>query len=98
LKNQNIVLDWIARLSRQDGLTILFTTHHPHHALAVADTALLMLRNAPEQGPAKEVLSEVNLHALYGVNMKHLSFEHLGEKHETLVPILPYASSKNPDV
>lgn len=35
LKNQILVLDWMTRLSHQDGLTILFTTHHPHHALTV---------------------------------------------------------------
>lgn len=92
LKNQIVVLDWISRLSHQDGLTVLFTTHHPHHALAVADTSLLMLGGSRfDQGPASEVLSEQNLHALYGVDMKHLAFEHLGEKHETLVPVLPYA-------
>lgn len=43
LKNQALVLDWISRLAQEDGLTVVFTTHHPHHALAVADHALLML-------------------------------------------------------
>ncbi len=43
LKNQIHVLDWITRLSHQDGLTVLLTTHHPNHALAVADDVLLML-------------------------------------------------------
>jgi ABC-type oligopeptide transport system ATPase subunit len=36
LKNQALVLDWIGTLSRTDGLTIVMTTHHPHHALAIA--------------------------------------------------------------
>jgi ABC-type cobalamin/Fe3+-siderophores transport system ATPase subunit len=44
------------------------------------------------QGPAGEVLNEENLHALYGVDLKLLSFEHKGVNHETLVPVLPYAS------
>ena len=93
LKNQIVVLDWITRLSHQDGLTVLFTTHHPHHALAVADNALLMLGGTRyAHGPASEVLSEENLHALYGVDIKHLPFEHKGKLHETLVPVLPYAS------
>jgi iron complex transport system ATP-binding protein len=93
LKNQIIVLDWITRLSHQDGLTVLFTTHHPHHALAVADDALLMLGGSKYAcGPANEVLNEENLHALYGVHIKLLSFEHKGEAHETLVPVLPYTS------
>jgi iron complex transport system ATP-binding protein len=93
LKNQIVVLDWITRLSHQDGLTVLFTTHHPHHALAVADNALLMLGGSKyASGPASDVLSEENLHALYGVDLKLLPFEHKGQLHETLVPVLPYAS------
>lgn len=93
LKNQIVVLDWITRLSHQDGLTVLFTTHHPHHALAVADNALLMLGGSKyASGLASEVLSEENLHALYGVDLKLLPFEHKGQLHETLVPVLPYAS------
>jgi len=93
LRNQIKVLGWITRLSHEDGLTVLFTTHHPHHALAVTDNALLMLGGSRyAQGLASEVLSEENLHALYGVDLKLLAFEHKGEPHETLVPVLPYAS------
>jgi iron complex transport system ATP-binding protein len=93
LKNQMVVLDWLTRLSHEDGLTVLFTTHHPHHALAIADTSLLMLGGSRfDQGPPREVLTEENLHALYGVDIKHLSFEYQGEQHETLVPVLPYAT------
>ncbi len=42
LKNQGLVLSWIFRLAREHGLTIVFATHQPHHALAVADDVLLM--------------------------------------------------------
>jgi iron complex transport system ATP-binding protein len=93
LRNQIKVLDWITRLSHEDGLTVLFTTHHPHHALAVADNALLMPGGTKyAQGPAHDVLNEDNLHQLYGVDLKRLSFDHKGISHETLVPVLPYAS------
>jgi iron complex transport system ATP-binding protein len=91
LKNQIVVLDWMTRLSHQDELTILFTTHHPHHALAVADSALLMLGGSEfVSGAADEVLSEENLRALYGVDIRHLFFEHQGEQRGTLVPVLPH--------
>jgi iron complex transport system ATP-binding protein len=97
LKNQIVVLDWINRLSRESGLTVLFTTHHPHHALAVADNALLMLGGSKyASGPASRVLSEGNLRALYGVDLRLLSFEHQGVSHETLVPVLPYVSRAQP--
>jgi iron complex transport system ATP-binding protein len=93
LKNQIVVLDWMARLSHRDGLTVLFTTHHPHHALAVADEALLMLGGEEfVTGMADEVLNEENLSALYGVDIRHLFFEHGGERRGTLVPVLPHIS------
>jgi iron complex transport system ATP-binding protein len=92
LKNQSLVLEWITRLSHSDGLTVLFTTHHPHHALAIADKVLLMLKETNYAcGRASQVLSEENLRALYGVDMRHLPFEHNGVMHETLVPVLPHA-------
>lgn len=98
LKNQILILDWIMRLSHQDGLTVLFTTHHPHHVLAVADEVLLMLGEKKFAcGEARHVLSEENLHALYGVDLKLFHFEHKGIKHETLVPVLPYASRARED-
>lgn len=88
LKNQSMVLDWIATLSRRDGLTVVMTTHHPHHALAVADDALLMIEEDRfVSGPTSSVLSEENLAALYGVPMKRVAFEHQGRRFETLVPV-----------
>jgi iron complex transport system ATP-binding protein len=89
LKNQALILDWIHRLTHDEKLTVLFTTHHPHHALAVADGALLMLGETDYAcGPATEVLSEANLHRLYGVPLKRLSFEHDGQPQETFAPVL----------
>jgi iron complex transport system ATP-binding protein len=89
LKNQIVVLDWMTRLSHQDGLTIVFTTHHPHHALAVADNVLLMLGESNFAcGAAGEVLTEENLHVLYGVDLKRITFEHGGRTVQTLVPVI----------
>lgn len=98
LKNQALILDWIARLTHEDGLTVLFTTHHPHHALAVADAALLMLGETNYAcGPATQVLNEDNLQALYGVPMKHLSFDHDGHSVDTFAPVfLPHSPSVRP--
>jgi iron complex transport system ATP-binding protein len=87
LKNHMVVLDWMYRLSHQDGLTIVFTTHHPHHALAVADEVLLMLSATDFAcGPAGEILTEENLRALYGVDLKRITFDHAGRTVRTLVP------------
>jgi iron complex transport system ATP-binding protein len=96
LKNQMLILDWITRLSRQDGLTVVLTTHHPHHALAIADEVLLMLGGTKyATGPTAEVLNEKNLHALYGVDIRLVLFEHKGKMRETLVPVLPDSSLRD---
>jgi iron complex transport system ATP-binding protein len=91
LKNQSIVLDWIGRLSRTDGLTIVLTTHHPHHALAVADDALLMMGDTTYVcGPAAGVLTEENLSRLYGVPLRRITVDHDGRAVETIAPVLPH--------
>jgi ABC-type sulfate/molybdate transport systems ATPase subunit len=83
------VLDWITRLSHQDGLTVVFTTHQPQHALAVADGVLPMLGDARFTcAPASEALSEENLRALYGVDLRRLVFEYHGRTVQTLVPVM----------
>jgi iron complex transport system ATP-binding protein len=88
LKNQGVILEWITRLSREEGLTVVFTTHHPHHALAVADTTLLMLGEREFLcGPTGDVMTEEHLQALYGVDLKHLQFEHKGQIRQTFVPV-----------
>jgi len=97
LKNQALVLDWIARLSRDDGLTVVFTTHHPHHALAVADHALLMLgETAFACGPVAEVLTEEHLHRLYGVDMRKVDFEHQGRQLHSFVPVFAGWQQRRP--
>ncbi len=88
LKNQAIILEWIKRLSHKDGLTIVLTTHHPHHALAIADDVLLMLGETNYlHGNTQTVLTEENLRALYGTNIKRVSFVYGGISYESIVPI-----------
>ncbi len=88
IKNQGLVLDWMARLVREEGLTVVFTTHHPHHALAVADQSLLMLEDGKFLcGNSDGVLTEENLHALYGSPIKRLQFEYQGCNIDTFAPV-----------
>lgn len=85
-----MVLDWIRRLAREASRTVLFTTHHPNHALSISDDALLMLGDKQYVcGEAREVLSEEHLRALYDIEINRLLFEHQGKSRETLVPMLP---------
>lgn len=89
LGNQSLLLKWIDRLSRDQGLTVVFSTHLPYHALAVADEALLMLGESKYYlGATNDVLSEDNLSEMYGVPLKRVRLEHDGSSREALVPIL----------
>jgi len=88
LKNQMLVLERIERLARDEGLTVLFTTHHPQHALEIADDALLMMDETRfASGAASDVLSDENLEALYGVTLKRVTFDHGGHRKETIASI-----------
>jgi iron complex transport system ATP-binding protein len=64
--NQALILDEIARL-RQAGVAVLFSTHHPDHALRIADTAVLLRGGAiMAAGPTAAIVNSENLSALYG--------------------------------
>lgn len=71
LKNQDVVLSLLGTLADRDGLAIAFTTHQPNHAVAVADTVLLMLDQANAVfGSTDDVMTEANLEALYGIPVR----------------------------
>ncbi len=64
--NQSLVLEEIARL-RASGVGVLLSTHHPEHALRIADRALLLREGRIiAAGAAAEVLTSEGLTALYG--------------------------------
>ncbi|MGZ3339476.1 MAG: ABC transporter ATP-binding protein [Reyranella sp.] len=88
LANQGIVLRLMRRLAAERSLAILFTTHDPDHALAVADRALILLDDADHVfGPVDKTLSEANLSRLYGVGVRRLAFADGEGRGETVVPL-----------
>jgi iron complex transport system ATP-binding protein len=89
LANQARVLAVVHDLARRDGMAVLFTTHHPHHAFEACDD-VLMLHGPGDAafGPASRVLDEASLDRLYGVPVRRVRFEHAGRQRETLVPVL----------
>jgi len=73
--NQARFLALLRRLAR-DGLAVMFTTHAPDHALALADhTLVLSPRNPPLAGPTRKVLTERVLSQTYGVPVHVVNFE-----------------------
>jgi iron complex transport system ATP-binding protein len=64
--NQGLILDEIARL-RAAGAAVLFSTHHPDHALAIADRVILLKDGGVmAAGATREVLTSATLSKLYG--------------------------------
>ncbi len=91
LHNQSRVLSLLRDLVG-DGMGVLLTTHHPDHALFLADDVVLM--HGPDDvrtGPAAGLLSDEQLSALYAVPVHSVAYTEGGEQRRGLVT--GYASS-----
>ncbi len=88
LKNQDRVLLLIDRLKREFGLSIIFTTHQPNHALAVADRALILHSDLSFKfGATKEIVTEKEQEKLYDIKIKNISLKLEKKQIITSVPI-----------
>ena len=64
--NQALILEEVARL-RAAGAAVLFSTHHPDHALAIADRVVMVRAGSiMASGATQAVVNSTNLSALYG--------------------------------
>ncbi|HEY4997730.1 MAG TPA: ABC transporter ATP-binding protein [Usitatibacter sp.] len=64
--NQSLILDEVARLKAR-GAAVLFTTHHPDHALRIADRVVMLRDGAVlAEGETGATLNSENLSSLYG--------------------------------
>lgn len=69
LRNQARVLNCLRTLA-DEGMGIIMTTHHPDHALQIAERSLLFI--GPDElavGPTTDLLCEVALTELYGLGI-----------------------------
>jgi iron complex transport system ATP-binding protein len=65
--NQVRLLDRIGRLA-SEGFTFIYTTHHPDHALAIADRVVMMKAGAIlRDGDPRSVITPEKLSELYGL-------------------------------
>jgi iron complex transport system ATP-binding protein len=85
-RNQATVITMLDRLRIEHGLTILFTSHSPQHAMEIATHVLLMYGDQDYAfGTAEALLTEDNLSRLYGVRVKRADFSE-GSRH-TFAPV-----------
>ena len=67
-KNQLVVLDAITRLA-QNGMTCIFNTHYPAHALQRADKALILSRGGDYVfGSTSAIVTEEHIRKAFGVD------------------------------
>lgn len=86
-RNQAIVIETLDKLRRDHGMTVVFTSHSPQHALEIASHTLLMHdRQAFDFGVTPEILTEANLSRLYGVPVRQAHFQ--GGETYTFAPLL----------
>ncbi|MBO4289752.1 MAG: ABC transporter ATP-binding protein [Lachnospiraceae bacterium] len=86
-KNQLIVLNTIETLSKR-GIACIFNTHYPEHAVNNADLALMMGREVPVFGRAKDVVNEENIEASFGVKVAVTEREREGRKLTSVIPLV----------
>lgn len=86
--NQAVVLRVIRDLVQRDGLTVVFTTHMPQHALDAADQTLMLfdaLRHA--MGPTLPTLTAEALSDLYRLPIVRTQVQGKTGTHHTAVPL-----------
>lgn len=88
LHHQDEVIALIRKITDERQLAVLFTTHHPDHAFAIADRVLLMHDDERHLiGPTVETMTEAHLTDLYKVPVRLLRFSAEGKELTAFAPI-----------
>ena len=92
-KNQDKVLSLLAHLREMHGMTIVFSTHMPQHAVEIASDVLLMTSGSKYVcGPTADALSAENLSDLYDLPIARADFDGLA-KH-TYAPVFRHEGAR----
>ncbi len=85
LHNQAQILALLRKLVA-DGMGVLVTTHHPDHALYLADQVVLMGGAGEVRfGPAALMLTDAMLSRLYGIDVQTVAYDQNGDKLRAIV-------------
>lgn len=86
-KNQLVVLDAMTKLAQQ-GMTCIFNTHYPAHALQRADKSLILSRGGDYVfGNTAKVVTEENIRKAFGVNAVIGQVETPGNILQNVIPL-----------
>lgn len=88
LHHQDRVLGMIGHLARERQMSVIFSTHQPNHAHAVADRALLLGATGQHLlGNCQQVLTAENLSPLFHLPIERVTVEYAGKQLAALVPL-----------
>ncbi|EJD6538199.1 ABC transporter ATP-binding protein [Providencia rettgeri] len=88
LANQDNVLSVLRDLAAHRGMTILFTSHYPQHALHIADHSLLLFNNGSFLfGGSQTILTEENLAKLYQLPVAITAINDQGRQTHGVIPL-----------
>lgn len=86
LRNQARILRALRALA-DEGMGVIMTTHHPEHALRIADTTLLLAGpNDIRRGETRALLSDATLTELYGIPVATATIEVAGRAQPVVAP------------
>ncbi|MEX0424108.1 ABC transporter ATP-binding protein [Providencia rettgeri] len=88
LANQDSVLSVLRDLAIQRGMTILFTSHYPQHALHIADYSLLLFSGSGCLfGETERIVTEENLTQLYQLPVAITPMDYQGRQTQGVIPL-----------
>jgi iron complex transport system ATP-binding protein len=89
LDNQRRTLALIGALARRHGLSIVFSSHHPDHVFAVANTVVVLRRGeVTAYGSVDHILTPERLCQTYGVPVEVLEIKQTGGTRRHAIPLL----------
>lgn len=85
LHNQAQILSLLRKLVT-DGMAVLLTTHHPDHALHLADSVVLMMGpDDVRSGQTADLLTDQTLSELYRITVQTISYQQDGSDHRAII-------------
>lgn len=87
-RNQLMVLELIRSLSHDSGITVIFNTHYPDHALGAADSALVIdAGGGAVFGRAEDILNAELLRRTFGVEIFLQHTRIGGRDYPSVIPV-----------
>ena len=87
-KNQLVILGVIRDLAKRDGISCVFNTHYPAHALQIADRTLLLGQDgASVYGDSLDIVTPERLREYFGVNVLIEAVPTGGGSYYSVIPV-----------